>query len=152
MLGLTLKMTARDWRAGELHLLLAALLISVAALSAVGFFTDRIRSGMQRDARQSLAADLLVTSDAPLDPALRADAAARGLRTAATTSMVSMAMAGQGDAARSQLVSLKGVSDGYPLRGVLTFAPGGGAARRTREHAAQGVAVGYALERHPPGT
>ena len=37
-------------------------------------------------------------------------------------------MAGQGEAARSQLVSLKGVSDGYPLRGVLTFAPGGAAA------------------------
>ncbi|KQV78528.1 ABC transporter permease [Massilia sp. Root351] len=123
MPGLTLKMTARDWRAGELHLLLAALVVSVAALSAVGFFADRIRNGMQRDARQALAADLLVSSDAPLDPALRADAAARGLRAAATTSMVSMATAGQGDEARSQLVSLKGVSDGYPLRGALAFAP-----------------------------
>ncbi|CAN7497342.1 FtsX-like permease family protein [Pseudoduganella sp. LjRoot289] len=125
MLGLSLKMTARDWRAGELHLLLAALVVSVAALSAVGFFTDRIRGGMQRDARQSLAADLLVGSDAPLAPALLADAAARGLQTATTISMISMARAGTGEGARSQLISLKAVSAGYPLRGALSFAPGG---------------------------
>ena len=130
MLGLSLKMTARDWRAGELHLLLAALIVSVAALSAVGFFTDRIRSGMQRDAKQSLAADLLVSSDAPLDPAWLADAAARGLRTAVTTSMISMAHTGAADSARSHLISLKAVSAGYPLRGALRFAsacaPGAG--------------------------
>ncbi|KQW88450.1 hypothetical protein ASC94_23805 [Massilia sp. Root418] len=131
MLGLTLKMTARDWRAGELHLLLAALVVSVAALSAVGFFTDRVRSGMQRDARQSLAADLLVTSDAPPDAGWQADAQARGLHTAITVSMISMAVAGQGDAARSHLISLKGVSSSYPLRGALAFAADPAAARQS---------------------
>lgn len=122
MLGLSLKMTARDWRAGELHLLLAALIVSVAALSAVGFFTDRIRNGMQRDAKQSLAADLLVSSDAPLAPAWLADAKARGLLTTGTTSMISMAHAGTAGNERSQLISLKAVGAGYPLRGALSFA------------------------------
>jgi putative ABC transport system permease protein len=45
MLMQSLRMTARDWRAGELRFLLVALIVAVSALSAVGFFVDRMRSG-----------------------------------------------------------------------------------------------------------
>ena len=38
------RMTARDWRAGELRLLAMALVIAVAAVTSVGFFVDRFVS------------------------------------------------------------------------------------------------------------
>ena len=42
----------RDLRAGELRLLIVAVTLAVAALTAVGFFADRIKGGLQRDASQ----------------------------------------------------------------------------------------------------
>jgi len=74
-----LRMTARDWRAGELRFLLVALIVAVAALTSVGFFTDRMRAGMDRDAHQLLGADLLVKTDDPVPQAWRDEAARRGL-------------------------------------------------------------------------
>ena len=46
------RMTVRDWRAGELTMLLLALVLAVAALSSVGFVGDRLRQGLERDARK----------------------------------------------------------------------------------------------------
>ena len=61
LLQQALRMTARDWRAGELRLLAAALVIAVAAVTSVGFLVDRIRLGLERDAAQLLAADLVLS-------------------------------------------------------------------------------------------
>ncbi len=110
-------MTARDWRAGQLRFLLVALVVAVAALSAAGFFIDRLRSGLNRDAHQLLGADLVVVADNPVPAAWREEAQRRGLQVADTLAFPSMAQAGEGEAARSVLVTLKAVSPGYPLRG-----------------------------------
>ncbi len=110
-------MTARDWRAGQLRFLLVALVVAVAALSAAGFFIDRLRSGLNRDAHQLLGADLVVVADNPVPAAWREEAQKRGLLVADTLAFPSMAQAGQGDSVRSVLVTLKAVSPGYPLRG-----------------------------------
>jgi len=110
-------MTARDWRAGQLRFLLVALVVAVAALSAAGFFIDRLRSGLNRDAHQLLGADLVVVADNPVPAAWREEAQKRGLLVADTLAFPSMAQAGQGDGVRSVLVTLKAVSPGYPLRG-----------------------------------
>lgn len=119
MLIQSLRMSARDWRAGELRFLLIALVVAVSALTAVGFFIDRMRSGLQRDAHQLLGADLLIQSDQPLKPEWRAEAVRRGLVLADTVSFPSMAQAGQGEQSLAQLSSVKAVSPGYPLRGQL---------------------------------
>nr|WP_314543921.1 FtsX-like permease family protein [uncultured Massilia sp.] len=119
MLIQSLRMTARDWRAGELRFLLVALVVAVAALSAVGFFVDRMRSGLTRDARQLLGADLLVNADQPLPAPWREEAQRRGLVLADTVTFPSMAQAGQGDDSQALLSSVKAVSSGYPLRGQL---------------------------------
>ena len=113
------RMTARDWRAGELRFLLIALVVAVSALSAVGFFIDRMRSGLARDAHQLLGADLLVNADQPIAPAWRAEAQRRGLVLADTVVFPSMAQSGVGDASVAQLSSIKAVSPNYPLRGRL---------------------------------
>ncbi len=115
------RMTRRDWRAGELRLLVAALAIAVAALSAVGFFVDRMNAALQRDAAQLLGGDLVVRSDYPLQQDWRNEAARRGLRIADTIAFPSMATTGSGAAADSRLVAVKAVSSTYPLRGAVTL-------------------------------
>ncbi|MFA9216113.1 MAG: ABC transporter permease [Sphingomonadaceae bacterium] len=118
MFRLSLTMALRDWRAGELRFLLAALTLSVAALSTVNFFVDRLSIGFERDAHQVLAADLLLDSDLRLGPEWRAEASRRGLRSADTVTMLTMAsVVGQDASSTSTMVALKAVSDDYPLRG-----------------------------------
>jgi putative ABC transport system permease protein len=112
-------MTLRDWRAGELRFLLVALIVAVSALSAVGFFIDRMRTGLNRDAHQLLGADLLVNADQPIRADWRSEAQRRGLLLADTVTFPSMAQAGEGEASLAQLASVKAVSKGYPLRGSL---------------------------------
>lgn len=114
-----LRMTRRDWRAGELRFLLLALVLAVAALSAVGFFVDRMNRVLERDAAQLLGADLVVRSDYPLKAEWREQAQRRGLALADTVSFPSMAGSGEGE--ETGLVALKAVSPDYPLRGALTL-------------------------------
>jgi putative ABC transport system permease protein len=121
------RMTRRDWRAGELRFLLVALIVAVASLSSVGFFIDRMRTGLNRDAHQLLGADLVINADQPISEAWRAEARRRGLTLAESVTFPSMALAGQGERTLSQLASVKAVSAGYPLRGALKLAaPDGG--------------------------
>ena len=119
ILTLSLRMTWRDWRAGELRFLLVALIIAVAALASVGFFVDRLRTGLNQNAHQLLGADLVIATDSPINPEWINEARKRGLTIAQTVVTSSMAQTGEGDAAQSKLASLKAVSEGYPLRGNL---------------------------------
>ena len=118
------RMTRRDWRAGELRFLLAALAVAVAALSAVGFFVDRMNAALTRDAAQLLGADLLVRSDYPVRASWREQAQRSGLSMADTVNFPSMATTGQGDAADTRLVAVKAVSSDYPLRGAVSVKQG----------------------------
>src|SRR5512139_99496 len=122
-----LRMTARDWRAGELRLLAAALVTAVAAVTSVGFLVDRIRLGLERDASQLLGADLVLSSDSPIDAALGGRARAAGLQTASTVVFPSMALS-EKDGDRNALAAVKAVSSGYPLRGRLRVSDEPGAA------------------------
>ena len=73
---LSLRMLHRDWRAGELNVLLLALIIAVSGIATVGFFADRVESALARESNQLLGADLLVISSQPL-PEQYADEAQR---------------------------------------------------------------------------
>ena len=68
--ALAWRQTLRDFRAGELRLLALAVMLAVAALTAVGFFADRLNQGLARDARQLLGGDAVVGSDKPAPPEL----------------------------------------------------------------------------------
>ncbi|MCZ8108549.1 MAG: ABC transporter permease, partial [Burkholderiales bacterium] len=121
----------RDWRAGELRLLAAALVVAVAAIASVGFFVDRMKTALNQQARQLLGADLVIGSDGPIAEPLAARALADGLRVARTVVFPSMALAetapGASAPPASLLASVKAVSDGYPLRGEVRVAPAPGA-------------------------
>ena len=117
--ALAWRQTLRDFRAGELRLLLVAVTLAVAALTAVGFFADRLERGLARDARQMLGGDAIVSSDQPPPQAFIDEARARALSIATTTSFPSMGRASEAQGGQSRLVAVKAVSDAYPLRGRL---------------------------------
>ena len=136
LLAQSLRMTLRDWRAGELRLLAAALVVAVAAVTSVGFLVDRIRLGLERDATQLLGADLVLSSDTPID----ADSTGRAgqLQLARTVTFPSMAISAV-DPDRTALSAVKAVSPGYPLRGTLRVADAiGQDDKMTREIPARG--------------
>lgn len=107
----------RDFRAGELNLLLVSVVLAVAALSAVGFFADRLQAGLWRDARQLLGGDAVVVSDKPTPEAFVRKAQSLALKTQTSLNFPSMARADDAQGGETKLVALKAVSEGYPLRG-----------------------------------
>ncbi len=129
----------RDWRAGELTLLLLAVTLAVAALSAVGFFADRLQGGLQRDARALLGGDLVVRSDQPLPPDFRQQAQALGLQSTDNLSFPTMARAPDALGGAARLVALKAVAAGYPLRGELQVAEADQPGRPLRQPPAPGT-------------
>ena len=104
---------SRDWRSGELAVLLAALLVAVTALTGVGFFTDRIAQAVQQRAAEVLAADLRLNSTKSPDAAYEAFAAENDIQTARTASFPSVVFFGE----ESSLSAVRAASPGYPLRG-----------------------------------
>lgn len=109
----------RDLRAGELRVLALALVVAVASVTAVGFFTDRVGRAVERQAGDALAADLLATSGFPLPAGVEEEARADGLDTATHVGFPSVIIDAGGE---SQLVAVKAVNGGYPLRGALSTA------------------------------
>ncbi|OYT97916.1 MAG: ABC transporter permease [Burkholderiales bacterium PBB1] len=126
--SLAWRQLTRDFRAGELRLLFVAVALAVAALTAVGFFADRLNAGLSRDATQLLGGDAIVASDQPTPVAVVEKARALGLVTATTTTFPSMGRAPDAQGGASRLVSVKAVSDAYPLRGKLRLSAGPGTA------------------------
>ncbi len=111
----------RDFRSGELNLLLVSVVLAVAALSAVGFFADRLQAGLWRDARQLLGGDAVVVSDKVTPDGFIQKAKALGLTTQTTVNFPSMARADDAQGGDTKLVALKSVSEGYPLRGNMSL-------------------------------
>jgi putative ABC transport system permease protein len=112
----------RDLRSGDLRLLIVAVTLAVAALTAVGFFADRLKGGLQRDARQLLGGDAVVSSDNPTPEAFAAKARELGLSAVSTMVFPTMARATDEQGGTAKLVGLKVVEPGYPLRGSLRVA------------------------------
>jgi putative ABC transport system permease protein len=113
-----LRTFGRELRSGEVIVLLSAVALAVAALTAVGFLTDRIGRAVERQANEVLAADLRLRTPDPIPGEWHELAADHGLRSAETQTFPSVVFASD----LSSLATIKGVSDGYPLRGDVRVA------------------------------
>ena len=108
----------RELRSGEVVVLLAAVALAVAALTAVGFLTDRISRAVARQANEVLAADLRLRSPEEIPAEWREAAERFGLQTAETQTFPSVVFAGEANA----LATIMAVSESYPLRGTVRIA------------------------------
>ena len=112
------RMLARDWRGGELGILLMALVLAVGTVSGISAFTTRLQNALEQESHRFLAADIALRSARELPAAWLHEARQRGLQQALTLTFPSMVYAGEDN---MYLASVKAVSDAYPLRGELTF-------------------------------
>ena len=108
----------RDGKSGELRVLLLALLVAVAALTAVGFFTSRISAAFDQQASEILAADLRLRSAKPISREYFELARKAGLRTGEVVNLTSVVLFGES----SSLASVRPVTPSYPLLGRLKVA------------------------------
>ncbi|MCV2366738.1 ABC transporter permease [Roseateles oligotrophus] len=114
----------RDWRAGELRLLMLAVALAVAALCAVSFLSDRLDQGLRRDAAQLMGGDAVLLSDQPTPLPLLALADELKLQHLISVNFPSMARASEAQGGGSRLVAVKAVGAAYPLRGRLVLQDG----------------------------
>jgi putative ABC transport system permease protein len=112
------KMLARDWRGGELGVLVMALILAVGVVSGISAFTTRLQSALVQESHRFLAADSAVSSPRELPEAWLQEAQDRRLQHAVTLLFPSMVYAGDD---HMYLASIKAVSPSYPLRGELTY-------------------------------
>ncbi|MFJ4433704.1 ABC transporter permease [Pseudomonas sp. NPDC089395] len=128
--GLALRQLLRDIRASEVRVLFFALLVAVAASTAIGYFGARLNGAMQLRASEFLGADLVLQGSAPARAEQIQAGKALGLRHAQVVEFTSVV----GGDAGIQLSSIKAADRAYPLRGQVRSAatpyaeetPGGG--------------------------
>ena len=120
-LRLALRLLARDWRAGELRVLIAAMILAVASVGTVGFFADRVKLALAEQANLLLGADMMISGDRPLPDQFAAEARRRGLLVSPVIRFNSMVQAAAAGESGAVLTDVKAVAPGYPLRGAITL-------------------------------
>ncbi|MDF2867568.1 MAG: transporter permease [Gammaproteobacteria bacterium] len=115
LIRLAFRLLIREWRAGELYILLAALILAVACVASVGFATDRMQQAIEHQGAELLGGDIAVTSPKPMPESWSVYAKQLGLNTSISLEFASMLNAGE----QYQLATVKAVDDNYPLLGVL---------------------------------
>lgn len=113
--NLALRLLWRDAKAGELTILLLALLIAITSSSTIALFTDRLQNTLINQASELLAADLVIKSTTAMPDTWQQRAAELHLKTAQTVEFTSVLM----EHDEMLLASIKSVSALYPLRGFL---------------------------------
>ncbi|MCB1687787.1 MAG: FtsX-like permease family protein [Halioglobus sp.] len=111
-------MLARDWRGGELGVLVMALVLAVGVVSGISAFTTRLQNALEQESHRFLAADLVVTSGRELPADWLLEGEGEGLQQALTLQFPSMVYVRDDTMA---LASIKAVSEAYPLRGEMTY-------------------------------
>lgn len=114
-LPLAWRLFRRELARGQLRLIAAALILAVTAVSGLGLVSDRLKRAIDHQAASFLAADRILTSPQEVDPTWLEHAQELGLAVATTLEFQSMLFAGDD----LQLVTIKAVSEQYPLRGEI---------------------------------
>ncbi|KZN44576.1 ABC transporter permease [Pseudoalteromonas luteoviolacea] len=117
---LALTLFSRELRRGELTIIFAAIALAVLTVFSLSSVTERIRLNIEQKSADFIAADRRLASNHPLDDAFILEAQKQGLQTARQMFFDSMLFAND----ELVLGSIKAVSEGYPLRGVVTLKDG----------------------------
>lgn len=106
----------RDLRQMEVATLALALVLAVAALTAVATLASRVEGALVASAAELLGGDVAVSSSRPLPPELAEAARAHGLEIAHLAEFPSVVLAGE----RTRLADIRAGDGAWPLRGGLT--------------------------------
>jgi putative ABC transport system permease protein len=118
LLSIAARQLLRDARAGELRVLFFALVVAVAASTAIGYFGSRLNSAMLLRATEFLGADLILSGSTPARPEQIEAGTALKLDHSQIVIFSSVVATDNG----IQLASVKAVDAAYPLRGELKSA------------------------------
>jgi putative ABC transport system permease protein len=144
----------REFRHGELRTLAAALVLAVAALTAVTTLGQRVERAILANAAELIGGDLGVAARRAIAPEIADEAARLGLATNRSAEFPSVVFA----AGKSQLAQVFATDAHYPLRGTLLIRGTDGAERTAGAPptgsvyadrlvlSALGIGVGDALE------
>ena len=107
----------RDWRERDVRVVLAALIIAVATVATIALFASQLQHTLVTSASSFLAADRQLESEngQPVPEPWITEAVERGLETGRMVEFSTMVFGSDA----FQLVSVKAVSNEYPLRGEL---------------------------------
>jgi putative ABC transport system permease protein len=114
-LPLMLRIIRRDWRAGELQLLLLSLILAMTCYTAISFFSLSIKQSMGVQASNVLGGNLVLISPSPVPKEWLKQANELHLQQAYALNFLSVLAAND----NFQLASVKAVSKNYPLLGQL---------------------------------
>lgn len=117
-MSLTWRMFWRDFKAGELTLLLVSVVLAVTVVTSIGIFAERIRQTIFSEASALLAADYALSGSRPMQEEWFVLAEERDLQQAQVLSFQSMLF---GESA-NQLGAVRAVTETFPLRGALEIA------------------------------
>lgn len=109
------RLLKREWRAGELRILIFALITAIASTTTIGFFTERLSKAMLSQSAELIGGDLVLKSSRPIDR----DWLERGRQLAMDTAELVEFQTVVVHDEDILLTAVKSVSDSYPLRGNL---------------------------------
>ncbi|QIZ75844.1 ABC transporter permease [Ferrimonas lipolytica] len=103
----------RELMRGQLRLIVAALVLAVLSVTSLALVSERLQQGLSSEASKFLAADRVLRSPSKIDEAIIIKAASADLQVAQVLEFQSMLFVGE----QLQLVSVKAVTENYPLKG-----------------------------------
>jgi putative ABC transport system permease protein len=102
-----------QWQAGDLRVLVVALVLAVTSITAVNFFTNRISTHLNSQGGMLFGGDIVIVADHVIPQKYIAEAKQHDLQTASTLTFASMAI----NHDKNQLADIKALDEQFPLMG-----------------------------------
>ncbi len=119
-LSLAWRLFKRELQQGQLLLIILAITLAVLSVSGLARVSERLQVAINGEAAAFIAADRIIDSPVIIDPTILAKAEELGLKH--VTSMQFNSMVYSGD--KFQLVTVRAVEVGYPLKGEIELTTG----------------------------
>lgn len=114
------KLFKRELFQGQLLLIILAISLAVLSVTGLARVSERLQIAINGQAAKFIAADRIINSPEPIDPAIIAKADELGLTHVASMQFNSMVFADD----NFQLVTVRAVGDAYPLKGKIELNSG----------------------------
>lgn len=119
-LSLAWRLFKRELQQGQLLLIILAITLAVLSVSGLARVSERLQVAISGQASQFIAADRIIDSPVKIDAAILSKAEEFGLKHVTNMQFNSMVYSGD----KFQLVTVRAVESGYPLKGDIELTSG----------------------------